>query len=351
MSMQQVMETSVEPHITISRVSKTFRGRKGEVQALQDIDLTIARGEFVTFLGPSGCGKSTLLMLVSGLIPSSQGRIKVGDKFITEPNSDVGIVFQQDVLLEWRNALQNVMIQAEIRKTDLGAARDRARQLLKMVSLEDFENAYPKELSGGMRQRVSICRALLHKPPLLLMDEPFGALDAMTRDQLQLDLLRLCADNEMTVFFITHSIPEAVFLSDRIVVISPRPGRSGADPQHRPATAAPAGDARGSPVHPLYPRADPDLRRPRRLPGGSLTMAVISEDATVTRGRSPFRFLAAVPAGPVDADHPPRVLGDRRPLVRGAGLHPAGADADRRGVRRILAAAPGQRGLHARPRC
>jgi NitT/TauT family transport system ATP-binding protein len=117
------------------------------------------------------------------------------------------------------------MLQAEIRKSDLNAARDRARQLLKMVSLQDFENAYPKELSGGMRQRVSICRALLHKPRLLLMDEPFGALDAMTRDQLQLDLLRLCADNEMTVFFITHSIPEAVFLSDRVVVISPRPGR------------------------------------------------------------------------------------------------------------------------------
>jgi NitT/TauT family transport system ATP-binding protein len=225
MSMHQAIEAPAEPHITISRVSKTFRGRKGEVQALQDIDLTIARGEFVSFLGPSGCGKSTLLMLVSGLIPSTQGRIKVGDKIITEPNSDVGIVFQQDVLLEWRSALQNVMLQAEIRKSDLNAARDRARQLLKMVSLQDFENAYPKELSGGMRQRVSICRALLHKPRLLLMDEPFGALDAMTRDQLQLDLLRLCADNEMTVFFITHSIPEAVFLSDRVVVISPRPGR------------------------------------------------------------------------------------------------------------------------------
>jgi NitT/TauT family transport system ATP-binding protein len=164
-------------------------------------------------------------MLVSGLIPSSQGRIKVGDKFITEPNSDVGIVFQQDVLLEWRSALQNVMMQAEIRKSPLEPARARARELLKMVALEDFENAYPKELSGGMRQRVSICRALLHKPPLLLMDEPFGALDAMTRDQLQLDLLRLCRENEMTTFFITHSIPEAVFLSDRVVVMSPRPGR------------------------------------------------------------------------------------------------------------------------------
>lgn len=223
--MPRPVEAPVGAHITISRVCKTFRTRNGDVHALQDIDLNIRRGEFVSVLGPSGCGKSTLLMLVSGLIPASQGTIRVGDKLIREPNSDLGIVFQQDVLLEWRTALQNVMIQAEIRKSDLNAARERARQLLHMVSLDGFENAYPKELSGGMRQRVSICRALLHKPPILLMDEPFGALDAMTRDQLQLDLLRLCADNEMTVFFITHSIPEAVFLSDRVIVISPRPGR------------------------------------------------------------------------------------------------------------------------------
>ncbi|KKB12293.1 ABC transporter ATP-binding protein [Devosia geojensis] len=215
----------VKPHIRISRVSKTFKGRKGDVHALSDIDLTIGRGEFVSVVGPSGCGKSTLLMLLSGLTPYSLGKIEVGEKLISSPNSDVGIVFQQDVLLEWRSALQNVLIQAEIRKAPLEAARERARELLKMVSLQDFENAYPKELSGGMRQRVSICRALLHKPPLLLMDEPFGALDAMTRDQLQLDLLRLCADNAMTVFFITHSISEAVFLSDRVVVMSPRPGR------------------------------------------------------------------------------------------------------------------------------
>ena len=225
MPMPRPVDAPAGTHIQISRICKTFRGRHGDVHALQDIDLNIRRGEFVSILGPSGCGKSTLLMLVSGLIPASQGMIRVGDKVIREPNADVGIVFQQDVLLEWRTALQNVMIQAEIRKSDLNAARERAHQLLRMVSLEDFENAYPKELSGGMRQRVSICRALLHKPPILLMDEPFGALDAMTRDQLQLDLLRLCADNEMTVFFITHSIPEAVFLSDRIVVISPRPGR------------------------------------------------------------------------------------------------------------------------------
>lgn len=223
--MPQGMPGSAEAHIAIAGVSKIFRGRTGEVHALDDIDLNIRRGEFVSILGPSGCGKSTLLMLVSGLVASTKGQIQVGDKSIQGPNADVGIVFQQDVLLEWRTALQNIMIQAEIRKSDLGAARERARQLLKMVSLQDFEDAYPKELSGGMRQRVSICRALLHKPPLLLMDEPFGALDAMTRDQLQLDLLRLCADNEMTVFFITHSISEAVFLSDRVVVMSPRPGR------------------------------------------------------------------------------------------------------------------------------
>jgi len=219
------IDAQATAHVNISRLSKTFHGRKGEVHALKDIDLEIRRGEFISILGPSGCGKSTLLMLLSGLIPATRGRIEVGDKVITEPNADIGIVFQQDVLLEWRSALQNVMLQAEIRKLPVEPARERAQQLLKMVSIGDFEGAYPKELSGGMRQRVSICRTLLHKPPLLLMDEPFGALDAMTRDQLQLDLLRLCADNAMTVMFITLSIPEAVFLSDRVVVMSPRPGR------------------------------------------------------------------------------------------------------------------------------
>jgi NitT/TauT family transport system ATP-binding protein len=216
---------AVPPHISIAGVSKTFRSRKGPVRALQNIDLDIRQGEFVSILGPSGCGKSTLMMLLSGLLPASEGRIHVGPKVITRPNADVGVVFQRDVLLEWRSALDNILIQAEIRGTDRAAARARARELLRMVSLQDFEDAYPKELSGGMRQRVAICRALLHEPPLLLMDEPFGALDAMTRDQLQIDLLRLCADKDMTVMFITHSITEAIFLSDRVVVMSPRPGR------------------------------------------------------------------------------------------------------------------------------
>jgi NitT/TauT family transport system ATP-binding protein len=225
MSLNTETATAVKPHIRISQVSKTFKTRKGDVHALQDIDLNIKRGEFVSVLGPSGCGKSTLMMLLAGLTPYVRGKIQVDDKIVQGPNADVGVVFQQDVLLEWRSALQNVMIQAEIRKLPRDAAMSRAKELLKMVSLDEFEGAYPKELSGGMRQRVSICRALLHKPPLLLMDEPFGALDAMTRDQLQLDLLRLCKDNAMTVFFITHSITEAIFLSDRVVVMSPRPGR------------------------------------------------------------------------------------------------------------------------------
>ncbi|MFI5408017.1 ABC transporter ATP-binding protein [Kaistia sp. UC242_56] len=216
---------AADAYISVSGVSKTFHGRKGAVHALTDINLNVKPGEFVSVLGPSGCGKSTLMMLIAGLMSVSSGRITVGKKHIDAPNSDAGVVFQQDVLLEWRSALQNIMIQAEIRKSDLGEARERAKQLLKMVSLQGFEDSYPKELSGGMRQRVSICRALLHRPPLLLMDEPFGALDAMTRDQLQIDLLRLCADSGVTVLFITHSIAEAIFLSDRVVVMSPRPGR------------------------------------------------------------------------------------------------------------------------------
>ena len=210
--------------IAIKGVSKIFAGRNATVQALNLVDLAVADGEFVSIIGPSGCGKSTLLMLVSGLIPATTGTIHVGGKPIDGPNSELGIVFQQDVLLEWRTALENVVLQAQIRKQNLVEARKRARQLLAMVGLESFASAYPYELSGGMRQRVSICRALLHDPPLLVMDEPFGALDALTRDQLNIDLLRIWSDRQMTVLFVTHSIPEAVFLSDRVVVMSPRPG-------------------------------------------------------------------------------------------------------------------------------
>ncbi|MCI5074118.1 ABC transporter ATP-binding protein [Oricola sp.] len=215
-----------DPHIRIENVSKTFLGgKKGDVEALRPVSLDIRRGEFVSVLGPSGCGKSTLLMLLSGLLDPTAGRITIDGEQVSGPNSNLGIVFQQDVLLDWRGALDNILLQAEIRGADMKAAEAKARELLEMVSLTGFEDAYPRELSGGMRQRVSICRALLHEPPLLLMDEPFGALDAMTRDQLQIDLMHLCAKRDITVFFITHSIPEAIFLSDRVVVMKPRPGR------------------------------------------------------------------------------------------------------------------------------
>jgi NitT/TauT family transport system ATP-binding protein len=211
--------------IAIRGVSKTFETGHGPIQALSLVDLNIQQGEFVSVIGPSGCGKSTLMMLVAGLDTPTSGTIHVGSRQIRGPNSDIGIVFQQDVLLDWRTAFANVMLQCEIRKLDPIASTARAKELLKMVDLDEFHSAFPHELSGGMRQRVSICRALLHNPPLLVMDEPFGALDALTRDQLQVDLLRLWSDQKMTVMFITHSISEAVFLSDRIVVMSPRPGR------------------------------------------------------------------------------------------------------------------------------
>src|SRR5882757_896028 len=211
--------------ISIKGVSKRFSGRQGVVQALDAVDLTVNDGEFISVIGPSGCGKSTLMMLLAGLEPATTGAIHIGGKKIDGPASDLGIVFQQDVLLEWRTALENVVLQAEIRKQNKAAATERARQLLAMVGLESFASSYPHELSGGMRQRVSICRALLHDPPLLVMDEPFGALDALTRDQLNVDLLRFWSDRRVTVVFVTHSISEAVFLSDRVVVMSPRPGR------------------------------------------------------------------------------------------------------------------------------
>lgn len=212
-------------YISIRDISKRFTGRTATVQALSPISLSISDGEFVSVIGPSGCGKSTLLMLLSGLDQPTSGSINIGGKPVTGPRSDLGFVFQQDVLLEWRTAIENILLQAQIRGLDQKAAAKRAKELLAMVDLQSFAGTYPYELSGGMRQRVSICRALLHEPPLLLMDEPFGALDALTRDQLQIDLLRLWSKHNMTVVFVTHSISEAVFLSDRIVVMSPRPGK------------------------------------------------------------------------------------------------------------------------------
>jgi NitT/TauT family transport system ATP-binding protein len=216
---------SEPPYLEFRNLTKVYATGDGPVRALDQISLTQRQGEFVSILGPSGCGKSTLMMIAAGLLPASNGLVAVRGERVVAPRTDVGIVFQSPVLLEWRTALGNIMLQAEARKLDRKAAERRARELLGAVGLVGFEGKYPDELSGGMRQRVSICRALIHDPPQLLMDEPFGALDALTRDQLVLDLQRLWNETRMTVMFITHSVAEAVFLSDRVIVMTPRPGQ------------------------------------------------------------------------------------------------------------------------------
>jgi len=212
--------------IRIQNVSKRYITARGEeVHALSAIDLSIAAGEFVSIVGPSGCGKSTLIMLVSGLIPATTGTIEVGGTPVKGAIGAAGIVFQRDVLLDWRTVLANVLLPVEIRKLDRKSHLRKARDLLRSVGLDEFEDKYPGELSGGMRQRVAICRALVQDPGLLLMDEPFGALDALTREQMNLDLQRIWLRDRNTVLFITHSIEEAVYLADRVVVMSSRPGR------------------------------------------------------------------------------------------------------------------------------
>jgi NitT/TauT family transport system ATP-binding protein len=211
--------------IEIAGLAKVFRRGEIETNALAGIDLEVASGEFLAVVGPSGCGKSTLLRLIAGLIPPSAGRITIAGRAVAGPETRLGIVFQKPVLLEWRTVLGNVLLQAEMRRLDAGAHLERARRLLAAVGLADFEDRYPHELSGGMQQRAAIVRALLHDPPLLLMDEPFGALDALTREQMRIDLEELWLSAEKTVVFITHSIDEAVLLADRVMVMSPRPGQ------------------------------------------------------------------------------------------------------------------------------
>ena len=217
--------SSAEPYLRLQGLSKVYATRDGPVRALDQVSMSERRGQFVSIVGPSGCGKSTLLMIAAGLMSPSSGLVAIDGSAVTRPRTDIGIVFQSPVLLEWRTALGNVMLQAEAKKLERGPAERRARALLAAVGLVGFEDKYPHELSGGMRQRVSLCRALIHDPPQLLMDEPFGALDALTRDQLVLDLQRICNERRMTVLFITHSVPEAVFLSDQVIVMTPRPGR------------------------------------------------------------------------------------------------------------------------------
>ena len=215
------MPTSID----IQNVGMVFRTGSAEVRALEEIDLTFGQGEFVAIVGPSGCGKSTLMRIIAGLLPATAGRVVFGDRPVAGPVKDVGIVFQNPVLLEWRTVLGNVMLQIEMRRLNPRDYLPKARSLLTLVGLGDFLSSHPRELSGGMRQRTAIIRALIHEPRVLFMDEPFGALDALTREQMRVDLESLLIDRPKTVLFITHSIDEAVLLADRVVVMSPRPGR------------------------------------------------------------------------------------------------------------------------------
>lgn len=213
------------PHLEVIGVSKTYATRKGEVQALAAVDLRAARGEFVSIAGPSGCGKSTLLKIVLGVVAASGGRILIDGKPTEGPQTAVGMVFQTPALPPWRTVLDNVLLPAQVLGHGKAAYRDRARELLSMAGLAGFEDKYPAELSGGMQQRVSICRALIHDPQLLLMDEPFGALDALTRESMQNALLEIWRRTGKTIVLVTHSIDEAILLSNRILVMSARPGR------------------------------------------------------------------------------------------------------------------------------
>lgn len=219
------MATTTAPFIEFDRFTKSFDA----VTAVSEMSFELERGEFLAIVGPSGCGKSTLLMALAGLTQPSTGQVRVQGEPVLKPYTDLGLVFQSAELLPWRTALQNVLLQSEIRRTPKQKAGPRARALLGQVGLEGFEDNYPDELSGGMRQRVALCRALLHDPEILVMDEPFGALDALTRDQIQIDLQRMWMERRKTVVFVTHSIDEAVFLADRVLVFSPRPARIAAE--------------------------------------------------------------------------------------------------------------------------
>jgi NitT/TauT family transport system ATP-binding protein len=225
MSAQSDLASRTGVPITISNVSKAFGEGTGKpFQALKPIDVTIPAGEFISVVGASGCGKSTLMLMVAGLLKRSSGEITVAGRTVNGPVTDVGIAFQDHLLLDFRTAFENVMLHADIRKIDREKLAARARELFAQLRLEHATNKYPRQLSGGMRQRVSLIRTLVHDPSVILMDEPLGALDALTRLQVRTDLETLWLRRRPTVVFITHSVEEAVGLSDRILVMSPSPG-------------------------------------------------------------------------------------------------------------------------------
>jgi len=213
-----------EPRLSIEKLSVIYTSARGKLTAIKDLSLSVTNGQFVAVLGPSGCGKSTLLNIASGLLSPSGGLVSIQGKPVTGPRPDVGIVFQQPTLLPWKSVIENVLVPVQAMGMRVSEHMERARSLIKMVRLEGFENHYPNELSGGMQQRVGIARGFMHDPQLLLMDEPFAALDAMTREHMTDELQSMWMQSGKSVLFITHSIPEAVYLADRVVVLSERPG-------------------------------------------------------------------------------------------------------------------------------
>jgi NitT/TauT family transport system ATP-binding protein len=219
------LHEAVPVHVAVRGLDKVYQSSKSTFTALQQIDLDIGRGEFISVVGPSGCGKSTLLKCIAGISELSRGHIEVDGVEVTAPPNDMAIVFQRDILLDWRSVRDNILLPIELKRLRKADWTGKAGELLQLIGLQGYEQRRPWELSGGQRQRVAICRALIQEPRLLLMDEPFGALDALTRDDLNLELQRLWITSKKTVLFITHSISEAVLLSDRVVVMAANPGR------------------------------------------------------------------------------------------------------------------------------
>ncbi|MEM3061596.1 MAG: ABC transporter ATP-binding protein [Candidatus Bathyarchaeia archaeon] len=211
--------------IKLKEVTAVYYGKKSSTLAIEDVTLSVDDGEFVSVIGPSGCGKSTLLKTVSGLLVPTKGEVYIKGKKVEGPQLGIGMAFQDPNLLPWRTAIKNVLLPIEIIKENLMEYRKKALELFNLVGLSGFEEKYPWELSGGMQQRVSLIRALIHEPDILLLDEPFGALDALTREEMNLELQKLWMTKKKTILFITHSIQEAVFLSDRVAVMSSRPGK------------------------------------------------------------------------------------------------------------------------------
>jgi len=219
----------VSPILQAHALSKTFATAQGDIQAVANIDLAVETGQFLCIVGPSGCGKSTLLELLGGLLPPTSGQVLLAGETLTDPPPEISVVFQKPNLMPWRTVINNILLPLQIRGVPPHKAQKQAKDTLALVGLSEFEHSYPKELSGGMEQRIAVARALIQQPSILLLDEPFGALDALTRERLNKEILRLWKYHNLTAIMVTHNIREAVYLADRVLVLSPRPASVSAE--------------------------------------------------------------------------------------------------------------------------